>query len=69
MTAFFQYPNVYLSSETEVFKSEDGETYTLLYSGGDFVDSDLCIPAASESENYYFYSGDGKIECVAVKIP
>jgi hypothetical protein len=69
MTAYFQYPNIYLSSSSEVYKSEDGEIYNLFYNGGDFIDSDLCIPTDEETNNYYFYSGDGEILCIGVKMP
>lgn len=69
MTALFNYPKVEISSVSEVLKSEDGEVYRLLCLGGDYLDSDLCIPSKDESPNYYFYSGDGQISVVEVQNP
>ena len=69
MTAYFNYPAVEISSISEVFKSEDGENYSLLYSGGEYSDFDLCVPSSVEGANYYFYSGDCQISVVEVKNP
>ena len=69
MTAYFNYPTIKISSSSEVLKSEDGEFYSFLYSGGDYTDSNLCIPSETENSNYYFYSGDFQICTVAVKKP
>lgn len=69
MTTIFNHPSVEISSISEVLKSEDGEIYSLLYLGGDYSDSDLCIPSKNESPNYYFYSGDGQISVVEVQNP
>lgn len=67
MTALFNYPTVEISSSSEVLKSEDGENYYFLFSGGNYSDSELCIPSKEECSNYYFYSGDGQISTVEVK--
>ena len=67
MTVYFNYPIVEVSSASEVLKSEDGEIYNFLFSGGNYLDHDLCIPAINENSNYYFYSGDGQISLVEVK--
>ena len=67
MTTFFNYPTVEISSSSEVLKSEDGENYCFLFSGGNYSDSELCIPSKEECSNYYFYSGDGQISTVEVK--
>jgi len=69
MNASFIYPNIEITSSSEVFKSEDGEIYSFLYSGGFFLDKNLCIPAWFENPNYYFYSGDGEIKVVTVQQP
>jgi len=69
MTVLFNYPKIEISSVSEVLKSEDGEMYHLLFLGGDYSDSDLCIPSKDESPNYYFYSGDGQISVVEVQNP
>ncbi len=69
MTTNFNYPTVEIFSDSEVFKSEDGENYSFLYSGGTYTDSSLCIPSAAEEVNYYFYSGDSQISMVQVKNP
>ena len=45
------------------------EIYTFLFSGGHYVDSDLCVPNTIEGSNYYFYSGDGQISMLEVKNP
>ena len=67
MTALFKYPCIEISSTSEVLKSEDGELYNYLFSGGNYTDLDLCIPNKEEDMNYYFYSGDGQISVVEVK--
>jgi len=67
MTTNFNYPIVEISSSSEVLKSEDGEIYNFLFSGGNYSDSELCIPSEEEGSNYYFYSGDGQISAVEVK--
>ena len=69
MTAYFDYPTIKISCSSEVFKSEDGEFYSFLYSGGEYTDANLCIPSEIENSNYYFYSGDSQICTVAVKKP
>lgn len=69
MTTYFNYPRVEISSISEVLKSEDGEFFRFLFSGGSFLDSDLCIPSKDENPNYYFYSGDGQISVIEVKNP
>jgi hypothetical protein len=69
MNINFEYPSAKISASSEVFKSEDGEIYTFLFSGGHYVDSDLCVPNTIEGSNYYFYSGDGQISMLEVKNP
>jgi hypothetical protein len=69
MTTNFNYPTVKISSTSEVLKSEDGQIYSFLFSGGSYSDSDLCIPSNAEDANYYFYSGDCQISMVEVKNP
>lgn len=69
MTTIFNYPIIQISSSSDVFKSEDGEIYNFLYSGGNYTDGNLCIPSFLEEPNYYFYSGDGEIKVVAVQQP
>jgi hypothetical protein len=69
MTAEFIYPIVKIISSSEVYKSEDGETYYLLFDGGEYEDSNICIPAVYESPNYYFYSGDGENIVVPIQNP
>jgi hypothetical protein len=69
MNINFNYPAIDISSSSEVFKSEDGELYRFLFSGGDYKDVNLCIPNNLEDSNYYFYSGDGQISMVEVKNP
>lgn len=58
---------VLISSSGPVSKSEDGQNYSFLFNGGEFVDNQLCLPSKQESANYYFYSGDGVIQSVACK--
>ena len=60
MTAEIIYPIVKIVSSSPVYKSEDAETYYFLFDGGEYEDSNICIPAISENANYYFYSGDGE---------
>jgi hypothetical protein len=67
MTAEFVYPIIKITSSSEVYKSEDGETYRFLFDGGEYEDSDICIPAVNENPNYYFYSGDGENIVVPVQ--
>lgn len=67
MTVYFNYPRIEIESSSEVLKSEDGQVYRFLFSGGHYLDSDLCIPSKEENPNYYFYSGDGQISVVEVK--
>jgi hypothetical protein len=67
MTAEFVYPIIKIASSSEVYKSEDGETYHFLFDSGDYEDSDICIPAVNENPNYYFYSGDGENIVVPVQ--
>lgn len=69
MTVNFNYPTIEISSTSEVLKSEDGQIYSFLFSGGSYSDSDLCIPSNAEDANYYFYSGDCQISMVEVKNP
>jgi hypothetical protein len=69
MTTNFNYPTIEISSTSEVLKSEDGQIYSFLFSGGSYSDSDLCIPSNAEDANYYFYSGDCQISMVEVKNP
>lgn len=69
MNINFNYPTIEIAASSEVFKSEDGEIYTFLFSGGHYVDSDLCVPNTIEGSNYYFYSGDGQISMLEVKNP
>lgn len=67
MTAYFNFPMVEISSSSEVLKSEDGEFYSFLFSGGSYIDCDVCLPSTEENSNYYFYSGDGQISVIEVK--
>lgn len=67
MTAYFNFPTVEISSCSEVLKSEDGEIYNFLFSGGSYTDCDVCLPSTEENSNYYFYSGDGQISVIEVK--
>jgi hypothetical protein len=69
MTINFNFPTVEILSTSEVLKSEDGQIYSFLFSGGSYSDSDLCIPSNAEDANYYFYSGDCQISMVEVKNP
>lgn len=69
MTAEFIYPIIKIVSSSPVYKSEDAETYNLLFDGGEYDDADVCIPAVYESANYYFYSGDGENIVVPVQNP
>jgi hypothetical protein len=69
MITNFNYPIIEISSTSEVLKSEDGQIYSFLFSGGSYSDSDLCIPSNAEDANYYFYSGDCQISMVEVKNP
>lgn len=68
MNVQFFCPHVYINSASEVWKSEDGENFSFLYGGGEYLDFDLCLPSPEEDFNYYFYSGDGQILNVAVKM-
>lgn len=67
MITTFSNNTVTISSSSPVFKSEDGENYLFLFEGGEYIDSELCLPAQNESANYYFYSGDGVIQTIACK--
>lgn len=67
MIATFSNNSISISSNGPIYKSEDGEHYSLLFSGGEYSDKNLCIPAQNESPNYYFYSGDGVIRAVECK--
>lgn len=67
MTAVFSNNSITINSNGPVLKSEDGDSYFLLFEGGEYVDSNLCISSSSESPNYYFYSGDGEVLAVACK--
>jgi hypothetical protein len=67
MTAEFIYPIIKIVSSSEVYKSEDGETYYFLFDGGEYEDGDICIPAVNENPNYYFYSGDGETTLVPIQ--
>lgn len=67
MTAVFSINSITINSNGPVLKSEDGDSYFLLFEGGEYVDSNLCISSSSESPNYYFYSGDGEVSTVACK--
>ena len=69
MTAEFIYPIIKIVSSSEVYKSEDAETYHFLFDGGEYEDNNICIPAVDESPNYYFYSGDGENIVVPVQNP
>lgn len=69
MTTLFKYPTIEILSNSEVLKSEDGENYTFLFSGGAYTDYNLCIPSLTEECNYYFYSGESQISVVEVKNP
>lgn len=67
MTATFTNNTVSITSNGPVYKSEDGENYSFLFEGGEYIDRALCIPSQDESANYYFYSGDSIICTVACK--
>lgn len=67
MTTFFNERQIQISSNSPVFKSEDGANYFLLFSGGNYSDSNICLPSDNESPNYYFYSGDGTVHTVQCK--
>lgn len=67
MTATFVNNTVSITSNGPVYKSEDGENYSFLFDGGEYIDRALCLPAQDESANYYFYSGDWSIIPVACK--
>lgn len=66
MTAIFNQQTVEINSIGEVEKSEDGETFFQISSGGQFFDSALCL--SSEFENFYFYRGDGETIVVPCKL-
>jgi len=67
MTAVFSNDSITITSNGPVSKSEDGDSYFLLFDGGEYVDTDLCISSENEPSNYYFYSGDGKVLAVGCK--
>jgi hypothetical protein len=67
MTAIFSNNSITINSSGPVLKSEDGENYFLLFEGGGYVDSDLCLSSQDEYPNYYFYSGDANILTVECK--
>jgi hypothetical protein len=67
VTTIFSKNTVTINSSSPVLKSEDGENYSFLFEGGEYIDRALCLPSNDESPNYYFYSGDGAIQTVACK--
>lgn len=67
MTTSFNKDSVTITSNGSVYKSEDGENYSFLFEGGEYIDRALCLPSNDESPNYYFYSGDGVIQTVSCK--
>ena len=66
MTAAFSQSIVEINSIGPVEKSEDGEIFSRISSGGQFFDSALCL--SSEFENFYFYRGDGETIVVPCKL-
>ena len=66
MTAAFNQSIIEINSIGPVEKSEDGETFFLISSGGQHFDSALCL--SSEFENFYFYRGDGETIAVPCKL-
>lgn len=67
MTTTFQNDSITITANGPVYKSEDGENYSFLFDGGEYIDRALCLPAKDESPNYYFYAGDGVISPVGCK--
>ena len=67
MTTVFLNNSVTITSNGPVLKSEDGDNYSFLFDGGEYIDYDLCLPSQDESPNYYFYAGDGVILSVTCK--
>lgn len=66
MTTTFFKDCVTINASGEVFKSEDGENFFPLFSGGFCEDKALCL--TNDFENFYFYSGDGNIQVVGCKL-
>lgn len=66
MTATFNQQSVEINSIGSVEKSEDGETFFQISSGGQFFDSALCL--SNEFENFYIYRGDGETIAVPCKL-